>query len=193
MFDDTKTKLRPKHVFLVVLAMLYLLLTLVDVLHQTTDGPNMLDLGNLLLAQSLAFFITTLVVIMLKAWRNSVLPWLAGTLGCLVLVVVSYLIFYNFPRIATEADGPASVYYTCMLGEKYSTITSLTGESADDHSTTAKLCVLKNAPLSASNILFVDNDAEASGLLLFVIGEGMLFSGIVIVKRFVAHTRVTCR
>jgi hypothetical protein len=176
-------KTQPKRAFLILLAATYTVLTVADVIHQTLSGPNLLDVGNLFLAQCLAFFIVTAWVLAVPEWRKRSLPWVAASLGSLALIIASYAIFYGYHRIVTEADGPASVGYVCMLGEQYDTISSLAGEASDDHSVTAKLCVLKNMPIAASNVLFIWNDPELSGFVLFLIGDGLLFGVMTVAKR----------
>jgi hypothetical protein len=102
----------------------------------------------------------------------------------ILFIAASYWIFYSYPRIATEADGPATVLYSCMISERYDTVTSLTGEKTDYHSATAKLCVIKNMPMAASNVLFIDNDAETSGFALVLISDSLLLGVFMLSRKF---------
>ncbi len=138
--------------------------------------------GDIFLSQCLAVFITTLLVIVVPKWRQSICQWLVASLISAFLIAGSFYMFYHGPRIVTEADGPASINYECLLGERSTTVIDFTKEmntNLDSHNAAATFCVLKNMPLAASNLTFIENDSDLSSGVLFIIGEVLLYTSFV--------------
>jgi hypothetical protein len=183
-------KLKPKYVFLGTFVLLFLILQFTDYIFSSGPIPFTVDVGNIFLAQCLAVFVTTILVVARADWRKRWIPWATASVVGLLLIGASFNIYYTYPGILTEADGPASVRYSCMYGEEYNTVVKLTGSTYSDGGSTAVLCVLKNMPMAASNVLFIDNNAEESGQVLFGISEVIVLGSFLLARRLSSKARV---
>ena len=149
--------LKPRFIFLGLFFAFYALLLATDIFHATTNGVTGVIYhsftGSAFLALCLSIFATTVFTIADAKFRQSMSPWLSASLMSLFLIYFSFFAFYSGRRIVTEADGPASVGYSCVWSELSDTVDALTGtfSNAQPDVRNKNLCILKNMPLSASN------------------------------------------
>ncbi len=174
---------RPKYLFLALLVLFFLLINMIDCLH---GGLASLQ-GTFFLSQSIAILIATLTVVSKPKLRGAGLPWLLAMTATFVIMLHSFTTFHFGPRIRTEADGPASVGYTCEYGESYSTIYDITGiqkVSFTANNLNANLCWLKEMPLAASNVTpYYPLDHESDGFVLFLIYEAIIGASFFLTKK----------
>lgn len=169
-----KSQVRPRNLFLITCFSLFLCLGIIDYINYSRQSFNWFDEGNFFLAQCVAVFITMAVVAYRRTSLRYALSWFVSTLICLWLIGFSFS-SYNGRRISTEADGPASIKYSCVLGELYST-----SEGNEN------LCILKNMPLAASNAtyFYADADTDKSAILMFILWQVTLLGGYAVSKTF---------
>lgn len=170
---QAESRLRPRNLFLITCFSLFLGLGIIDYIN-TANIADWIDEGNFFLAQCVAVFITMGVVAYRRTPLRHALPWFVTTLICMWLISFSFS-SYNGRRIQTEADGPASIRYSCVYGELYGT-----SEGNEN------LCVLKNMPLAASNTTYyyAGADTNKSAILMFLLWQVTLLGGFAITKVF---------
>lgn len=171
---QAESQIRPRNLFLITCFSLFLVLGIIDYINYSQQSFQWFDGGNFFLAQCVAVFITMGVVAYRRTPLRYALPWFVTTLICMWLIGFSFS-SYNGRRIQTEADGPASIKYSCVDGELYST-------STDNEN----LCVLKNMPLAASNATYyyANADTNKSATLMFLLWQVTLLGGFAITKVF---------
>jgi hypothetical protein len=146
MYDCSMKPIPTKNLYAFLFSGSLVLLLGADLTHPGANSTQMLVaesiLGSVILAQLMAALVSTVVCFSFSSYHRS-RKMAASFMAALLIVTLSAFLFYSHgPRIAAEADGPATVGYYCDLGELYTT--------ASNNKT---LCFLKNQPLAISNVV----------------------------------------
>lgn len=145
------------YIFLLLAVFVFYILSLIDASNASASGISSILLfsltGNIFLAVCLAVFSVTIVCFVLTKYRKSLPIWVATSVMCFLLIGFSFFAFHNGRRIVSEADGPASLSYSCIWSENSATVENITSKFSKEYSNkrNTNLCILKNMPLAASN------------------------------------------